>query len=565
MDDAQSNASSAESSSADGDDDASAESGSTGSDSGSDEDKVKSEKRKKKRMSQGMSGLDADAEKITSHAVQQLIISLISMLCMFFIITLFAILTYLCIRVVDLAEGSGSEINNSDRRSYLAERLAYLSYELVHNGPASQVRRAPGDRSPPFPISWAPSRDPCPFGTPSPISWALSPTPGSQVQAEDLVDSEITWLRSLSVIHCQLERTVVALLSVHYALLYGTAAGWLDMAQGFERGPVREWGKAGSVDFCSPFTWDKESFDKAKSVGGSFGRYTPQDNLLFKSNCLTELPEADVPKSSFTFTHERVAPFSKVFLDGKSKCRLYNQRCRLLSSEQFNLLDAAEKRVQFSYQTQLVNLPGRDTFYPQLRQCSGNGTTDRYRTSPRADPCFGKPYPAGCYYGTEENRANCQCAGGEVSEEGCIAQAGEARDFACPDSVTSGGLHNMLSQVVERARMLNDESDNALTEDNANYRFVMDYYTTEWRQGLLAATLLYQHEAVMGMRANTVITQGGFGFVLIIVVLQYVFLSYRFRYSDHGPLPRARCVTLHECCSSCVRCNVGETGGAMER
>jgi hypothetical protein len=104
------------------------------------------------------------------------------------------------------------------------------------------------------------------------------------------------------------------------------------MAQGFEHGPVREWGIEGSVDMCSPFTWDKpeHGFDKAQQLSGSFGRFAPhwQDQLLFLPSCLTQLPEASIPQSSRTFMHDRIKLLSQIFVDGQSRCPLFKQRCR---------------------------------------------------------------------------------------------------------------------------------------------------------------------------------------------------------------------------------------------
>jgi hypothetical protein len=151
-----------------------------------------------------------------------------------------------------------------------------------------------------------------------------------------------------------------------------------------------------------------------------------------------------------------------------------------------------------------------------------------YRTTPRPDPCYSTPYPAACYDRSISDETLCRCKGGELSPEGCTAQAGQARDFDCGDPVTSSGLHNYIIQMTERTRALGLDSDDSLNEQNQNYRFIADNYIDEWRQGLLASTLLYQHEAVDGMRANTIISEGCFGFVLFTILIQYVFLSTRY-------------------------------------
>ncbi len=99
----------------------------------------------------------------------------------------------------------------------------------------------------------------------------------------------------------------------------------------------------------------------------------------------------------------------------------------------------------------------------------------------------------------------------------CTAKAGEARDFQCSDPVASEleGLHNFLLQMVERARALTTDPVTSLVETNSNYRFIADYYLDEWRQGLLASTLVYhQHEAITGMRQTSLVAYGVFGVVI---------------------------------------------------
>jgi hypothetical protein len=110
----------------------------------------------------------------------------------------------------------------------------------------------------------------------------------------------------------------------------------------------------------------------------------------------------------------------------------------------------------------------------------------------------------------------------------CTAEAGEARDFQCSDPVASEGLHNFLVRMVERARALTTDPVASLVETNSNYRFIADYYLDEWRQGLLASTLIYQHEAITGMQTTSFISFGVFGVVLFTILVQYLFLTFRY-------------------------------------
>jgi hypothetical protein len=205
-----------------------------------------------------------DQRGILSEAAQRLRLSLFYYSCLSVLFIALTVLCFLCIKVVMTAEYAAGDINGAGRRRYIAERLVYLAYELVHAGPSSVEH------------------------------------------GEDLLDGSITWLASIPILKCQLERSVQAMLAVHYAVLYGPAAGWTGgIATGWSRGLVREWGVDGATDLCSPFTWDKEKFDKATGTQGSVGRNALQDKLYFEGSCLTDLPATDVPRSSFTFVSER--------------------------------------------------------------------------------------------------------------------------------------------------------------------------------------------------------------------------------------------------------------------
>jgi hypothetical protein len=447
-------------------------------------------KGKKRKEAQSKVGRADKGNEVTSQTTQKLVLAVVYYLCLFFIWICLVVLCFLCIRVINLAEVAAGEINNSGRRSFLVERVAYLSDELVHSGPTSVIHD------------------------------------------EALLGGDLTWLSSREIIRCQLDRSILALLSVHYALLYGKAAGWIDMAQGFERGPVREWGSQGSTDMCSPFTWDTEAFAAAVQLGGSLGRYEPQDSLLFKSVCLSELPEADVKRTADLFVNPRLKPHSAPLLQGRQLCSLFRQRCRFLNVDQHASLSPAEKRIRYSSTTNFLNMPDMDVAYSTVPQCSAEGTntTRANRRVPRPDPCPQVPYPVACYFrniaDTEEGQ--CKCKGGEVSPEGCVAEPGQERDFRCPDAMASSGLHNYLVAYSEHARGLLAVPDAGLADGQVDYRFVMDYKTPELILGLSATTFLYLHEAIFTIVDSTIITEVGFAIMLAIIIVQYNFLKRRF-------------------------------------
>ena len=180
--------------------------------------------------------LQVQADELSDKAAIQkrsrILLVLTYWACMVIMSGILLALTYLCIVDVDSTEVASRDINAASRRRYLAERVRYLSTELVSAG-SEGVK----------------------YG-------------------EDLLNGDISWARSLDVLRCALSRSAEAFLAVHYAVMYGDKAGWLDLAgsMGWSHGPVREWGRAGSMDMCSPFTWDKVAFDLARATAGSNGK-----------------------------------------------------------------------------------------------------------------------------------------------------------------------------------------------------------------------------------------------------------------------------------------------------
>jgi hypothetical protein len=109
------------------------------------------------------------------------------------------------------------------------------------------------------------------------------------------------WLSSVDLLRCMLDRSVDALLSVHYGLLNGYHFGWYSLPSGqqWARGPVRESAPLGidgrvpkgtkwphELDYCSPLTWSAEAHHAVLNTPASVGRYAPQDSILFGGECL---------------------------------------------------------------------------------------------------------------------------------------------------------------------------------------------------------------------------------------------------------------------------------------
>jgi len=116
------------------------------------------------------------------------------------------------------------------------------------------------------------------------------------------------------------------MISVHYAVVYGYDKGCVDqaVARSFPNGQVQHSQQDPTSqigDYCSPFTWNKETFEAMADSKGSVARYLMNDDLLFKSNCLTELPN-DVSGDSFVFNNQRTKYFADEF--NANKCVMYN-------------------------------------------------------------------------------------------------------------------------------------------------------------------------------------------------------------------------------------------------
>ncbi len=230
-----------------------------------DEDGVKTNKANQK----------AEEESESAGGKRQNILALFYYLCLFFILLCLAFLGYECVYAITKAEGTASELNGASRRSYLAERMAYFAHELIYaNGATTLVG-----------------------------SKALS------------IQSDLDGLR------CQLTRSVQALLSVHYAMMYGTFLGWQDLPQKqhWAHGPVLFWGQE---DRCSPFTWDSPSFYATAITPGSVGRPQSgdQDMTYFGKQCLAKLPKKFKDDNTVTYTNTRILEFTKQFYEWDRPC-----------------------------------------------------------------------------------------------------------------------------------------------------------------------------------------------------------------------------------------------------
>merc|ERR1711937_470468 len=198
--------------------------------------------------------------------------------CLLFIWGCLVFLGFTCVRAITEAEGSTVELNNAARRRYLGARIARFNKELID------------------------SRDP----------------------SVSLVGGTLTWQNSTDLMRCLLRRSAQAMLSVHYAVLYGTKLGFVDLPvkQNWENGPVLQFGRGADEDYCSPFTWDRAGFLTSIDLPGSIGRYEPQDVVYFEKSCLTELPADLMNSNSYEFTDERIRHFSMHY--DRSKCSLYH-------------------------------------------------------------------------------------------------------------------------------------------------------------------------------------------------------------------------------------------------
>ena len=147
-----------------------------------------------------------------------------------------------------------------------------------------------------------------------------------QLNGLSLEAGMLTWQNSTQFMRCQLRRTIETMLSVEYALLFGGELGWriYPQTERWPNGVVREWGRHGSVDWCSPLSIDFESYVKALDTSGSYGRERArtQDLVMFTANCLTALPDG-IEADSIINTEPRILQFSRRF--SREKCVYYNE------------------------------------------------------------------------------------------------------------------------------------------------------------------------------------------------------------------------------------------------
>lgn len=203
----------------------------------------------------------------------------LSILMTLFVGTIVSLLSIYVVSLTAQSDAAAIEVNNAGRRMWLAEAITSNARELV---------------------------------------WSTDPTASLQ-------GGWLTPVNSTEAIRCWLRRSVHALLSVHYSLVYGFAIGWLEMPQvhPWQQGPLGSYGPPPD-DRCSPFTWDHGKFVKTTALSGSLMRDPRQDGLLFDSDCFAHLDE-QVNMASAAFP--RLARVMEMFVDcGYKSCSTCTKR-----------------------------------------------------------------------------------------------------------------------------------------------------------------------------------------------------------------------------------------------
>merc|ERR1711937_727103 len=91
--------------------------------------------------------------------------------------------------------------------------------------------------------------------------------------------------------------------------------------------------------------------------------------------------------------------------------------------------------------------------------------------------------------------------------------------YHAKDPVTTQGLHNFVLYMTDLAITLAEAPDAALTDTNREHK------NAEWLLGLEKSTLIYQHEALAQMDGTSTVVGVLYGFVTVVVLLQFVFLG----------------------------------------
>ena len=365
--------------------------------------------------------------------------------------------------------------------------------------------------------------------------------------------------------------------------MFGGEAGFtqLGLAKGWQEGPVSSflpggydatgpwpsqvqvpgypapptWSSAGG-DYCTPFTWSKTHFDKAAEVTGSYGRYLEQDVNYFEPTCLTELPPTTMGKDSLSYTTERI----KFFSGGYAAWKCYGFRKDVLLCADGAAEDVEKKHPPTEEVRKLMG----DTFdLDTCMQQFGNdaaGQSDCQEAG-RRTKC--KTVVAKATQACEAQYSACEassgdgCAGALAS---CTKAAGQHSIkkgdhstsslayynsnydaklshavFKPQDSVVSQGLHSVVMYYAANAVAIASAPE--FDKEKANSDFAVYWNRLakymggdsgmEFGLGLIKSILIYQHEAISKMRNNTDVTVSTFSAIIVILLLQFAFLSQR--------------------------------------
>jgi hypothetical protein len=156
--------------------------------------------------------------------------------CASFIIVCIIALAVLCVLTVDQAEVSSAELNAGSRRQYVEQRMTYFSDELLYSQ-KQQHSLAGGS------LTWINSTElvRCLLRQVSPGAATGLRGDANRCNGRCIGRSSVCLFVCLFV--CLSAQASYALLSVHYAVLYGGETGWVELpiSQSWEYGAIGPW------------------------------------------------------------------------------------------------------------------------------------------------------------------------------------------------------------------------------------------------------------------------------------------------------------------------------------
>jgi hypothetical protein len=301
------------------------------------------------------------------------------------------------------------------------------------------------------------------------------------------------------------------------------------MVPGFEAPPA--WSDIGG-DYCTPFTWSSELFERSTEIKASLGKSPSQDKLTLTGNCLTEL---SLSQESPVLSESRLTHY----LDALSSEQCFGHRTDITLCSR-----TPEKYPPQNAQIDRFEQEGSCEELLAVKDCQKNPAQD----CTVRENCLMAQKRTKCKEARKINPVTDYGHGVISSKFGPLrdTELGIADletynsqfdaslrhgDLKPRDEMVSMGLHNLINFFADNIISIANDPVEEINEASTYFHRIYKYANNEFASGqeiaggLTKSNLLYINDALTAMDTNKRVTTIAYAFIIVIVVLQLAFLT----------------------------------------